>query len=74
MTAIGIIMRDGVPLLEISAKQLADVTHIPHGSSLGFALFLKAARLDDLSTLLDVHQTLFFLQKLCLLKTVTLMK
>lgn len=57
------IMRDGVPLLEIRAKQLADVTHIPHGSSLAFALFVKAARLDDLSTLLDVHQTLFFLQK-----------
>lgn len=56
------IMRDGVPLLEIRAKQLADVTHIPHGSSLAFALFAEAAR-RDLSTLLKVHRTLFFLQK-----------
>ena len=56
------IMRDGVPLLEIRAKQLSDVTHIPNGSSLSFALFAEASR-RELSTLLQVHQTLFFLQK-----------
>lgn len=56
------IMRDGVPLLEMRAKQLSDVTHIPNGSSLAFALFAEAAR-RDLSTLLKVHRSLFFLQK-----------
>jgi hypothetical protein len=56
------IMRDGVPLLEIRARQLADVTHIPNGSSLAFALFAEAAR-RDLNTLTKVHQELFFLQK-----------
>ncbi|CCJ78266.1 hypothetical protein VG539_004050 [Cronobacter muytjensii] len=56
------IMRDGVPYLELRAQQLRDVTHIPHGTSLAFALFIEAAR-RDLSTLLDVHQALFYLQK-----------
>ncbi|MEN4541297.1 hypothetical protein ABEG79_22725 [Pantoea agglomerans] len=56
------IMRDGVPLLEIRAAQLSDVTHIPHGTSLAFALFAEAAR-RDLNTLLQIHQALFFLQK-----------
>ncbi len=56
------IMRDGIPLLEIRAAQLADVTHIPNGTSLAFALFAEAAR-RDLSTVLKVHRTLFFLQK-----------
>jgi len=56
------IMRDGVPLLEIRAKQLAGVTHIPNGSSLAFALFAEASRRDP-STLLQIHRTLFFLQK-----------
>lgn len=56
------IMRDGMPLLELRASQLRGVTHIQHGSSLAFALFAEAAR-RDLSTLLNVHQTLFFLQK-----------
>lgn len=56
------IMRDGVPLLEVRARQLADVTHIPNGSSLAFALFAEASR-RDLNTLLQVHQRLFFLQK-----------
>jgi len=56
------IMRDGMPLLELRAEQLRGVTHIQHGSSLSFALFAEAAR-RDLSTLLNVHQTLFFLQK-----------
>ncbi|MBP2200529.1 hypothetical protein [Pantoea cypripedii] len=56
------IMRDGVPLLEIRARQLVDVTHIPNGSSLAFALFAEAAR-RDLRTLLQVHRALFFLQK-----------
>jgi hypothetical protein len=55
------IMRDGVPLLELRAKQLRDVTHIPHGTSLSFALFIEAAR-RDLATLIKVHQSLFFLQ------------
>lgn len=54
--------RDGVPLLEIRAKQLAGATHIPNGSSLAFALFAEASR-RDLSTQLQVHRTLFFLQK-----------
>lgn len=56
------IMRDGVPLLEVRARQLAGVTHIPNGSSLAFALFAEAAR-RDLCTLLQVHRALFFLQK-----------
>ena len=56
------IMRDGVPLLEIRARQLADVMHIPNGSSLAFALFAEADR-RDLNTLTKVHQELFFLQK-----------
>lgn len=56
------IMRDGVPLLELRAQQLRDVTHIPHGISLAFALFIEAAR-RDLATLIKVHQSLFFLQK-----------
>ncbi|WP_410173245.1 MULTISPECIES: hypothetical protein [Klebsiella] len=55
-------MRDGVPLLELRAQQLRDVTHIPHGISLAFALFIEAAR-RDLATLIKVHQSLFFLQK-----------
>lgn len=55
------IMRDGVPLLELRAKQLHDVTHIPHGTSLSFALFIEAAR-RDLATLIKVHQSFFFLQ------------
>ncbi|WP_249168447.1 hypothetical protein [Erwinia sp. E602] len=55
-------MGDGVPLLEIRAAQLRDVTHIPHGTSLSFALFAEAAQ-RDLSTLIGVHQALFFLQK-----------
>lgn len=53
---------DGVPLLEIRARQLADVIHIPNGSSLAFALFAEAAR-RDLNTLTKVHQELFLLQK-----------
>lgn len=56
------IMRDGVPLLELRAEQLRDVTLIPHGTSLAFALFIEAAR-RDLTTLIKVHQSLFFLQK-----------
>lgn len=56
------IMRDGVPLLEIRARQLADVTHIPHGTMLSFALFIEAAR-RDLNNLIKIHQELFFLQK-----------
>lgn len=56
------IMRDGVPLLELRAEQLRGVTHIPHGSSLSFALFIEAAR-RDLPTLIKVHKELFFLQK-----------
>ncbi|GAB7259025.1 hypothetical protein [Dickeya ananatis] len=56
------IMREGVSLLEVRAAQLPEITHIPHGTSLVFALFIRAARCD-LSTLLDVHQTLFYLQK-----------
>lgn len=56
------IMRRGVPLLELRASQLPDITHIPHGTSLAFALFIEAAR-RDLPTLLDVHRVLFFLQK-----------
>lgn len=56
------IMRNGVPLLELRASQLPGITHIPHGSSLAFALFIEAAR-RDLPTLLEVHKQLFFLQK-----------
>ncbi|MEA4758384.1 hypothetical protein VBQ76_24835 [Klebsiella pneumoniae] len=56
------IMRKGVPLLELRASQLPDITHIPHGSSLAFALFIEAAR-RDLPTLMEVHKQLFFLQK-----------
>ena len=56
------IMRDGVPLLELRAEQLRDVTHLPHGTSLAFALFIEAAR-RDLATLIKVHKSLFFLQK-----------
>ncbi|NYU10433.1 MULTISPECIES: hypothetical protein [Leclercia] len=56
------IMRNGVPLLELRASQLPDITHIPHGSSLAFALFIEAAR-RDLPTLMEVHNQLFFLQK-----------
>ena len=56
------IMRKGVPLLELRASQLPDITHIPHGSSLAFALFIEAAR-RDLPTLIEVHKQLFFLQK-----------
>lgn len=56
------IMRDGVPLLELRAAQLRDIPHIPHGTSLVFALFIEAAR-RDLSTLINVHQALFLLQK-----------
>jgi hypothetical protein len=56
------IMRNGVPLLELRATQLPGITHIPHGSSLAFALFIEAAR-RDLPTLLGVHQALFYLQK-----------
>lgn len=55
-------MRKGVPLLELRASQLPDITHIPHGSSLAFALFIEAAR-RDLPTLMEVHKQLFFLQK-----------
>ncbi|HHP7631978.1 TPA: hypothetical protein ACSG4Z_004986 [Escherichia coli] len=56
------IMRNGVPLLELRAAQLPDITHIPHGTSLAFSLFIEAAR-RDLPTLLRVHKELFFLQK-----------
>ncbi|ECG3145585.1 hypothetical protein EWJ82_19925 [Salmonella enterica subsp. enterica serovar Weybridge] len=56
------IMRNGVPLLELRAAQLSGVTHIPHGTSLAFALFIEAAR-RDLPTLIRVHKELFFLQK-----------
>ncbi|EKY3225785.1 hypothetical protein RBA45_004059 [Cronobacter dublinensis] len=56
------IMRNGVPLLELRAAQLPDITHIPHGTSLAFALFIEAAR-RDLPTLIKVHNELFFLQK-----------
>lgn len=56
------IMRQGVPLLELRASQLPDITHIPHGTSLAFALFIETAR-RDLPTLIKVHQELFFLQK-----------
>lgn len=38
------IMRNGVPLLELRAAQLPDITHIPHGISLAFSLFIEAAR------------------------------
>lgn len=56
------IMRNAVPLLELRASQLPGITHIPHGSSLAFALFIEAAR-RDLPTLMEVHKQLFFLQK-----------
>ncbi|EOT1929467.1 hypothetical protein ACNHUP_004562 [Serratia marcescens] len=56
------IMRNGVPLLELRAAQLPDITHIPHGTSLAFALFIEAAR-RDFPTLIKVHKELFFLQK-----------
>ncbi|WP_447783675.1 hypothetical protein [Enterobacter asburiae] len=56
------IMRQGVPLLELRVSQLPDITHIPHGTSLAFALFIEAAR-RDLPTLVRVHKELFFLQK-----------
>lgn len=56
------IMRNGVPLLELRAAQLPDITHIPHGTSLAFALFIEAA-CRDLPTLIKVHNELFFLQK-----------
>ncbi|TKD99234.1 hypothetical protein FCU54_25760 [Escherichia coli] len=56
------IMRNGVPLLELRAAQLPGITHIPHGTSLAFALFIEAAR-RDLPTLIRVHKELFFLQK-----------
>ncbi|GJH75960.1 hypothetical protein ECZC06_55540 [Escherichia coli] len=55
-------MRNGVPLLELRAAQLPGITHIPHGTSLAFALFIEAAR-RDLPTLIRVHKELFFLQK-----------
>ncbi|MFU0933848.1 hypothetical protein ACM26E_23990 [Kluyvera cryocrescens] len=55
-------MRKGIPLLELRTSQLPGITHIPHDSSLAFALCIEAAR-RDLPTLLEVHQQLFFLQK-----------
>lgn len=55
-------MCNSVPLFELRAAQLSGVTHIPHGTSLAFALFIEAAR-RDLPTLIRVHEKLFFLQK-----------
>ncbi|MDQ1811408.1 hypothetical protein Q5N27_24585 [Serratia ureilytica] len=55
-------MRNGVLLLELRAAQLPNITHIPHGTSLAFALFIEAAR-RDLPTLIKMHNELFFLQK-----------
>lgn len=56
------IMRDGVPLLEIRAKQLSELTHISHGTSLLFALFAEVAT-RELPVMLAVHRELFFLQR-----------
>ncbi|EOW2372610.1 hypothetical protein ACNZA9_003529 [Cronobacter sakazakii] len=47
------IMRNRVSLLELRVAQLPDITHIPHGTSLAFALFIEAAR-RDLPTLIKI--------------------
>lgn len=52
------IMRKGVPLLELRASLLPGITHIPHGSSLAFALFIEAAR-RDLATIIKVPSRFF---------------
>lgn len=53
------ILKAAIPLLAIRAKHMSDVTVLPHGVSMTFALFIEAAKREP-ATLLAFHRDLFY--------------